>query len=120
LMSTGDIEAELTPVNRRLHDAAFRRSPGEQDPLDLEIAENQLEWSVVERGVARLDDEAVACLWRDRSDELPTEACFGRLPDEPGRVAVPDAAVVIRIEDGKLAGARVLEDGHNRRVSRAE
>ena len=68
-----DLEAELAPVNRRLHDAAFGRSPGEQDPLDLEIAEDQLERSVVERGVAGLDDEAVACLRRDRGDEFRAE-----------------------------------------------
>ena len=74
---------------------------------------------MVERGVAGLDDEAVACLRRDRGDEFRAEAFFGRLPDEPRCVAVPDASVVVRIDD-RNPGARVFDSGHERRVARTE
>jgi hypothetical protein len=66
---------------------------------------------VVEGGVARLDDEAVACLRRDRLDELSAETFFGRLSDEPCRVPVPDPTVVVGVEDRKLASAGLLQSG---------
>jgi hypothetical protein len=74
---------------------------------------------VVERRIARLDDEALAFLRRDRGDELAARAVL-RLPDEPRRVAVPDASVVVRVDDGDLSGAGILERGDEAAVTLAE
>jgi hypothetical protein len=70
---------------------------------------------MVERRVARLDDEPVALLRRDRGDELPTAALDG-LPHQTRGVAVPDPVVVVGVDDRDARRARGLERRHERAV----
>src|SRR5262245_43217702 len=54
------LEAELTRVDSALDDARLGRAAGEDEALDLELAQEQLERCVVERGVPRLEQERLA------------------------------------------------------------
>jgi len=68
---------------------------------------------VVEAGVARLHDEPVALAWRDGLDHVRAEP-VKRLTHQAIPVAVPDAAAVVRVDDGDSAVARAGDHGPQR------
>jgi hypothetical protein len=75
---------------------------------------------VVEGRVARLDHEAVAVAWRDRLDELGRAPFLDCRPHEAGGVAVPDAVVVVGVDDRKLGAACFVDRGDEGWVAPAE
>jgi hypothetical protein len=68
---------------------------------------------VVERGVARLDDEPVAVARRHGFDDIRPEP-LARLVHEPVAVAVPDSPVVVRVDDRDPALVRAGDDRRQR------
>src|SRR5919201_107860 len=115
----GNLEPALPGVDRRLRHATLGRGAGEEEPLDLERAQDQLERGLVEGGVARLDNEAVAVLRHDRRHQLPTPP-GERAPHEFRCVAVPDAEVVVRVQDRHLSGTSPAQRADKRSVPHAE
>src|ERR671930_1125141 len=107
-----DLEAELARVDRRLGDAALGRRTCQQEPLDLELAQDQLERGLVEGGVARLDDETIFLGGSNHLQKV-TAAAVQRLLHEPLPVAVPDAVVVVRVDDRKVVAASAPERPHH-------
>src|SRR5439155_9719816 len=108
------LEAELARVDPRLDDAGLGRAAREQQPLDLELAQQQLERRVVERRVARLEQERLTGPRREFRDHVAAVAAE-RLLEQAAGVAVPAAVVVVDVDDRRLLFTRARESLAHRR-----
>jgi ferritin-like metal-binding protein YciE len=114
------LQSQLAGIDRRLENTAFRRSPGEQDPLDPLTLENEREGRVVERRVARLEDETLTGTRRERSDHCAVLSLFDRAPNEPGGVAGPVALGVVDVDHRQASPSGLSQRLHEPAQTRPE
>jgi hypothetical protein len=111
----GRLVAKFAGVDRRLDDAALCRCPGKQDPFDPIGLENELEWRMVKRGIAGLENKAFIDARRERFDNITTSASVDRLLDEPGGIPTPVVVRVVDVNDREIFGPRGRQGvGHTR------
>ena len=105
----GDLEPVAQAVDRRLEHAHLGRRAGEEDSLHIELAQDEDQRGRVEGRIAGLHDEALAFARRDLLDEVAGQPLLDSSVNEPGSVTVPDARVVVRIDDRGVVFTRALE-----------
>ena len=103
-----DLVTMLAGVNAALHDATFCGSAGEQQPLCVQLSEQEVERRVVEPGVACLDQQRLGV---ERHKRLHPLAGFpgDRTLDEPSPVCRPVAVMVVDEDNGNAIGASPFE-----------
>ena len=70
--------------------------------------------------IARLDDEAVPFARCNRFDQVGRAAVLDRPTYEAACIAIPDAVVVVGVDDWSLGAARLLDRGDERGVPPAK
>jgi hypothetical protein len=108
------LEAELARIDSALDDARLGRAADEIEALDLELAQEEREGGVVERRVARLEQERLARPRRELRDHVAAVTAE-RLLEQAARITVPAAVVVVDVDHRRVLGVRSGECRAHRR-----